>query len=152
MLGAYLIPSASYRLLEGTTAGLGSYFIVEKSPMRSIWLAALVAAMAGCSPLAQRQAGAARFVGQPETVLTRARGVPDSIQVSAGLRLLTYRDWQAETVPGAPFCFGPGPFCGGGGFPPPPPTELACDTTFSVGGGTVLGFSLRGPGCAWYRA
>jgi hypothetical protein len=112
-------------------------------------LLAWVGLIAGCSTLAERQESGARLVGKPVAELEGAMGVPTRTSEAGAVTFLIYEDRHPETVPGNPFCYGPGPFCDGGGFPPPPPANLVCDTTFTVTNGVVRAFSLRGEGCAY---
>jgi hypothetical protein len=117
--------------------------------MRRFWLLVLTALVAGCSNgLAERQAALALWIGKPETDLVGTMGAPARTYDAGGMKFLTYEDRRLEIVPGAPYpyYFGPGPFGYGGGFPPTA-TTLACDTTFTIAGGIVRAFSLRGNAC-----
>ena len=99
----------------------------------------------GCADgLVEQQARDTQFVGQPEVALVHDLGAPARTVADGGTMLLTYEQRRLKTVPGAPFCNGPGVWCGGAGFPPPPPVTLVCATTFTVDQGVVRGFSLRG--------
>ncbi len=106
------------------------------------WLTVIGLALfvAGCTNgLAQRQAELALWVGRPETDLVGAMGAPSRSYETAGMKFLTYEDRRLELVPGSPYYWG-------GGFPPTA-LNLVCDTTFTVGGGVVRAFSLRGNAC-----
>ncbi|MDQ2762256.1 MAG: hypothetical protein M3Y22_01805 [Pseudomonadota bacterium] len=114
--------------------------------MRFAPLLALLGLLACCSNrLAARQAELSRWVGQPETELVGIMGAPTRSYDSGGMKFLTYEESRVEIVPACPY-FGPGPFWYGGGFPPTV-TNLVCDTTFTVAGGIVRAFSLRGNAC-----
>ncbi|MEA2740417.1 MAG: hypothetical protein QOH05_3724 [Acetobacteraceae bacterium] len=117
--------------------------------MRRLCLLAWIMLAAGCSDgLAGRQAELARWVGRPEVDLVALMGAPNRSYETDGVKFLTYEDRRVEIVPGSPF-YGPGPFGPfgyGGGFPPTA-MNLACDTTFTVAGGIVRAFSLRGNAC-----
>lgn len=115
--------------------------------MRSLWLLVISVPMAGCTSLAERQAQSATLVGQPVTELVTKMGDPAQTQDAGGTTVLTYEDKRLSTVPGAPFCFGPGMWCDGTGFPPPPPVMLVCRTTFMVNAGIVSGYHVDGSGC-----
>lgn len=115
--------------------------------MRRILLLLAMLTAAGCvNRLAQRQAFLNRFVGQPETVLVQALGVPDRSYRTGGIAFLAYVDRRIETLP-SPFSAGPW-WLGwyNGGFPPQVVT-LECDTTFQVQGGIVRSYVLRGNDC-----
>ena len=115
--------------------------------MRRVYAAAMLVALAGCANgLAERRAELSQWVGQPETMLLGAMGAPSRTYETSGMKFLTYEDRRVEVVPGSPSYFGPGPFWFGGGFPPEAVT-LLCDTTFTVAGGVVRAFSLRGNAC-----
>jgi hypothetical protein len=114
--------------------------------MRGIWLIALAGALAACTNgLAQRQAELTKWVGKPETDLIGLMGVPTRTYETGGMKFLTYDDRQTEVIPGPPY-FGPGPVWYSSGFPPSIVT-WECDTTFTVTGGVVRAFSLRGNAC-----
>ena len=110
-----------------------------------IFLVAGTVLIAGCADgLVEQQARDTQFVGQPEAALLHNMGAPARTVADGGTMLLTYEQRRLKTVPGAPFCNGPGVWCGGAGFPPPPPVTLVCATTFTVDQGVVRGFNLRG--------
>ncbi len=96
--------------------------------------------------LATRRAELGQWVGRPETELLGAMGAPNRSYDSGGTKFLTYEERRVEVVPGAPYFFGSGPFGDGSPFPPTA-TTLVCDTTFTVAGGIVRAFSLRGNAC-----
>ena len=115
--------------------------------MRRSVLIAAASMLFGCAdPRAARQAELATWVGRPEVALVQAMGAPSRTYETAGMKFLTYEDPRFEVVPGAPIYLEPGPFWYGGGFPPTA-INLACDTTFTVSGGVVRAYSLRGNAC-----
>ena len=115
--------------------------------MRRVLMIAMLTALTGCvNLLAQRRAELAHWVGQPETALVGAMGAPTRTYETGGMKFLTYEDRRVEIIPGTPYYFGPGPFWYGGGFPPEAITEV-CNTTFTIAGGVVRAFSLRGNAC-----
>jgi hypothetical protein len=112
--------------------------------MRNTWLLGLAGLVAGCTDgLAARQAQLAQWVGRPETDLVGILGAPTRVYETDGTKFLTYDDRRVEIQPAY---FGPGPFWYGGGFPPTA-TTLECNTTFTVAGGVVRAYSLRGNAC-----
>ena len=114
---------------------------------RLLGVIGLAVVIAGCTNvLAQRQAELAQWVGRPETERVGAMGAPSRSYETGGMKFLTYEDRRTEIVPGSPYYYGPGPFGWGGGVPPTA-TTLVCDTTFTIGGGVVRAFSLRGNAC-----
>jgi hypothetical protein len=105
--------------------------------------------LAGCvNELAQRQAELTRWVGRPETELVSEMGAPNRSYATGGITVLTYEESRVDIIPGSPFYQGYGPYWWGAG--PglaPQALNLRCDTTFTVAGGVVQGFSLRGNDC-----
>jgi hypothetical protein len=106
-------------------------------------------ALAGCvKGLAQRQAELTRWVGQPETELVSAMGAPSRSYETNGIKVLTYDDNRVDIIPGSPAYPGYGPYWWASGYGlPPQAVNLRCDTNFTIAGGVVKGFSLRGNGC-----
>jgi hypothetical protein len=103
--------------------------------------------VAGCANgLAQRQAELSQWIGRPEAMLVGAMGAPARTYETGQMKFLTYEDRRVDYVPGSPYYYGPGPFWSGGGFPPEVVTST-CDTTFTISGGIVRAFSLRGNAC-----
>lgn len=114
--------------------------------MPRAWAVFAAALLAGCTGgLAERQAELTQWVGQPETQLVAAMGVPRRTYDSGAMKFLTYQDVRIERQPSGDFYFGPGPAAPTGFWDGT--TALVCDTTFAVSGGVVKGFSLRGNGC-----
>lgn len=105
--------------------------------------------LGGCvSSIAQRQAELQHWIGQPETELVQSMGVPNRTYTAGGMKFLTYEERQTVVYPGTPYWQGMPPYWyGTGGALPPQTVSYACDTTFTIAGGTVRAFSLRGNGC-----
>lgn len=108
-------------------------------------------ALCGCvNTVARREAVLARWVGRPEIELVRMLGAPNRAYETNGTKVLTYEERRVDILPGVPFYdgFGPyyGPFWGVGGLPPEA-VNLVCFTNFTVSGGIVRGFTLRGNAC-----
>jgi hypothetical protein len=115
--------------------------------MRRFVLLAAVGLIAGCvNQVAVRQAQLAQWVGRPEVELVQAMGVPTRTYETGGMKFLSYQEQRVEIVPGSPFYGDPFWYGYGGGFPPTA-VNLDCDTTFTVAGGIVRAFSLRGNAC-----
>ena len=116
--------------------------------MRLSWIFALAGLASGCTDgLAQRQVQLAQWVGRPEIELVGMIGAPTRTYETDGMKFLTYQEQRVEIMPGSPYYLDRGPFgYGGGGFPPTART-LVCDTTFTIAGGLVRAFSLRGNAC-----
>jgi hypothetical protein len=114
--------------------------------MRSVGVVLVTGLLTGCTGgLAERQAELSQWVGQPEVQLVAAMGAPNRSYDSGGLKFLTYEEVHVERGPGGPYYFGPGP-AGPSGFGGVV-FSTVCDTTFTVAGGLVKGFSFRGDGC-----
>ena len=110
----------------------------------------LMAALAGCAPAFNRPAFLATFVGQPEAELVRRLGVPSRTYETGGRKFLAYSERRSEVIEGGPFFGGFGYYGSGfGGFGafPTEVIERDCETTFEVGDGRVLGWTLRGNAC-----
>ena len=110
----------------------------------------LAAALAGCAPAFNRPAFLATLVGQPETELVRRLGVPSRTYETDGRKFLAYSERRSEVIGGGPFFGGFGYFGSGLGYGaafPPEIIERICETTFEVGNGRVLAWSLRGNAC-----
>ncbi len=110
----------------------------------------LAAVLAGCGPAFDRPAFLATLVGQPEAELVRRLGVPSRTYETGGRKFLAYSEQRADLIGGGPFFGGFGYFGPGygtyGGFPAEI-IERSCETTFEVGDGRVLAWSLRGNVC-----
>lgn len=120
--------------------------------MKPILLFTLATALAGCAPAFNRPAFLATFVGQPETELVRRLGVPSRTYETDGRKFLAYSERRSDVIGGGPFFGGFGYFGGGLGLGydaafPAEIIERACETTFEVGNGRVLTWSLRGNAC-----
>jgi|ERR1700733_4570556 hypothetical protein len=109
--------------------------------------AVLVAWLLACCTggLAERQAELTQWIGQPEAQLVAAMGAPHRTSASGAQKFLTYEDLRTKRQPSGDFYFGPGPAAPTGFWDGT--TALACDTTFTLTGGVVKGFSVRGNGC-----
>jgi hypothetical protein len=115
--------------------------------MRRNVLLVIVGLLAGCTnQLAARQAYLSQFIGQPESALVQALGVPARNYETGGVKYLAYDEHRVDIIPGTP-AYGPF-FMGwyGGGFPPQV-ISLDCETTFEVSDGNVRAFTLRGNAC-----
>ena len=113
--------------------------------MRCLWVVMLAGWLGGCTGLLEtRRSELTQWVGRPEIELAAAMGAPNRTYDAGGMKFLTYEERRVEVVPGSYDGFGP--FWYGGGFPPTT-TTLVCDTTFTVAGGVVRAFSLRGNAC-----
>ena len=120
------------------------------------WLM-LAAVLAGCAPAFNRSAFLATLVGQPEAELVRRLGVPSRTYETGGRKFLAYSERRSDVIGGGPFLGGFGYYGSGfgyygsgygyyGGFPAEI-VEERCETTFEVGDGRVLAWSLHGNAC-----
>lgn len=110
----------------------------------------LAAVLAGCAPPFDRPAFLATLVGQPEAELVRRLGVPSRTYETGGRKFLAYSEQRSNLIGGGPFFGGFGYFGSGVGYYgafPPEIVERNCETTFEVGDGRVLAWSLRGNAC-----
>ena len=119
--------------------------------MRRVWPVLGAGLLVACTNgLETRQAELTQWVGQPETQLLAAMGAPNRVYESGATKFLTFEDRRVEQQPAWPSyygpgygpVFGPGPLGYGGTI-----FTTVCDTTFTVSGGVVRAFSLRGNGC-----
>ena len=83
----------------------------------------------------------------------RRLGVPSRTYETGERKFLAYSEQHSDLIGGGPFFgglgyFGPGygGYGGYGGFPTEV-VERKCETTFEVGNGRVLAWSLRGNAC-----
>lgn len=108
------------------------------------------ALLASCAPAFDRPAFLASFVGQPEAEVVRRLGVPARTYEAGGRKFLAYSERRIDVLPTGPF-FGGAGFIGAGygyyGAFPQQVIERGCETTFEVGDGRVLTWSLRGSLC-----
>lgn len=106
----------------------------------------LAAFLAGCAPAFDRPAFLATLVGQPEAAVVRQLGVPSRTYETNGRKFLAYSERRVEVVP-VGLGYGYGYFGPSFGYSPSQIIERACETTFEVGDGRVLTWSLRGNAC-----
>jgi hypothetical protein len=115
--------------------------------MRRVVLLLLAGLLVGCAnQLAAREAYLKQFIGQPDSAVVQAMGVPTRSYETGGVKYLAYSEHRVDIVPSLP-TYGPG-FYGwyGGGFPPQV-VEWTCETTFQVVDGKIGSFTLRGNAC-----
>jgi len=124
--------------------------LVQSRPARQVLALALLVLAAGCANgLAQRQAFLNQFVGHPEQELLGKLGVPNRTYTAEGVKYLAYDQRRIALVPPLP-PYGPGPWWPYGWYgagAPPQAVELNCETTFTVAGGVVKSYTLRGNAC-----
>jgi hypothetical protein len=107
----------------------------------------MIGLFAGCAnELAERQAYLSQFIGQPESAVVQAMGVPSRSFETGGITYLAYSEHRIDFIPGTP-TYAPF-FVGGygGGFPPQI-VQLDCETTFQVEDGKIRSYVLRGNAC-----
>jgi hypothetical protein len=106
------------------------------------WLVVAIL-LAGCADrTAERAALAGQFIGRSEAELVRDAGVPSRTVEAGGRRFVVYEERRVEYVPYGPFGR---PYYWNAG--PAQAVEYTCETNFEIGGGKVVGFSLRGNAC-----
>lgn len=107
-------------------------------------------AVAGCVQGVPRQVYLNSLVGQSETELVRQLGVPSRTYETGGRTFIAYTEQRTDVVPTPGFFGGGFGFWGDGygygGFVPEI-YQRTCETTFEIGGGRVLSWSLRGNAC-----
>jgi hypothetical protein len=105
--------------------------------------------LGGCgNGLGKRQAELCQWIGRPETALVQALGAPARSYETDGIKVLTYEDRRVDIIPGTAFYPGYGRAgWGAGAGLPPQAVNLTCDTNFTIAGGLVKSFSLRGNAC-----
>ena len=115
--------------------------------MRCAAVLLLVVLLGGCTNvLAERQAYLNQFIGQPESALVQAMGVPSRSFTTAGVTYLAYNEHRIDFIPGTPM-YGPFYWGGYGGGFPPQIVQLDCETTFQVVDGRISTYTLRGNAC-----
>lgn len=105
----------------------------------------VVASCADPAAVARHEAAMNAYVGQSELDLVHKLGVPSRSYDVDGRRFLAYSRRSIDVWPGMSFG-GFGPFGYGGGVPPQV-VQWACDTTFELVGGRVIGWQQRGNNC-----
>jgi hypothetical protein len=112
---------------------------------RIVWIV-LAGLVASCTnQLAARQAYLNQFVGQPESAVVQAMGVPTRSFVTGGVTYLAYDEHRVDFLP-APPTFAPWYYGGYGAFPPQV-VQFNCETTFEVADNKIRAFTLRGNAC-----
>ena len=115
--------------------------------MHRLLIAALAAlAFTACATRADFDAGHSAMNGRSEDVLVATPGVPVRTYEAEGRRFLQYERRRLVTYPGSPGFYGRYGRYIGGGFAPSVESR-ACDVTFEVRAGRVVGFNARGNDC-----
>lgn len=118
-----------------------------RGTMRSLLTTALAAlALSACATREGFDARTSALVGRSEVDLVAALGVPARTYDAEGRRFLQYEERRLITYPGSPGFYGRYGRYLGGGFPPSVETR-ACDLTFELRDGRVVGFNARGNNC-----
>jgi hypothetical protein len=115
--------------------------------MRRVTLLSLACLLAGCAnQTAKRETYLDQFIGQPDSAVVQAMGVPARTYETDGVRYLAYNEHRIDIAPATP-THGPW-FYGwvGGGFPPQV-IEWYCETTFKVSDGKIATYTLHGNAC-----
>jgi len=116
--------------------------------MKRVMISVIVAALlAGCGPAFNRPAFLATLVGQPEAEVVRRLGVPSRTYEANGRKFLAYSERRSEVLSLGVGFGGYGYFGPSFGYYPSQVIERGCETTFEVGDGRVLTWSLRGNAC-----
>ena len=112
--------------------------------MRRCILLLTIALLGGCADrLAERQARLTPLIGRSEAELVRTLGVPTRAYETEGVKYLAYEERRVDIQPFFPaYPYAP-PF----GFNQPQVVNAVCETTFSISGGVVRIFVLRGNAC-----
>lgn len=114
--------------------------------MRRAVLMLLTGLLAGCvNQLAAREAYLSKFVGQPDSAVVQAMGVPTRTYETGGVKYLAYDEHRVDLIPATP-TYGPY-YLGWYNAFPPQVIQLDCETTFEVVEGKVRSFNLRGNAC-----
>ena len=114
--------------------------------MRCTALLLLAGLLGGCAnQLAERQAYLNQFIGQPESSVVQAMGVPSRTFQTGGVTYLAYNEHRIDFIPGTP-TYAPF-YLGSYGAFPPQIVQLDCETTFQVVDGKIASFQLRGNAC-----
>ncbi|HUN43630.1 MAG TPA: hypothetical protein VMU81_25320 [Acetobacteraceae bacterium] len=125
-------------------------FLAQRRPLRRMLAVGLIVLGSGCTnELAQRQAFLNQFVGHPEQGLIETLGVPNRSYTAEGVKYLAYDERRVTLIPPLP-PYGAGPWWYYGwydGGAPAEAVELKCETTFTVAGGVVKSYMLRGNAC-----
>lgn len=108
---------------------------------------AFAALLAGCGPAFNRPAFLATLVGQPEAEVVRRLGVPSRTYETNGRKFLAYSERRSEVLSLGVGFGGYGYFGPNFGYYPSQVIERGCETTFEIGDGRVLTWSLRGNAC-----
>ncbi|WP_149539820.1 hypothetical protein [Siccirubricoccus phaeus] len=112
----------------------------------------LLPLLAGCAREPPLEARLAPLVGQPESALLASQGVPTRSYESEGKKYLQYEWRRTQLWPSDPYYY---PYWGGryGRFGPllPPAGPMlvtrGCDVIFTLQGGKVESFGVRGDDC-----
>lgn len=119
--------------------------------MRRILSFTLLLSIVGCAPGFDRRAYLSTLIGQQEAELVRQLGVPARTYDAGGRRFVAYEERRADIYGGGPFFGGGFGYFGAGyglyGAFPAQVVERGCETTFELGEGRVLSWSLRGNAC-----
>jgi hypothetical protein len=114
--------------------------------MRCTALLLLAGLVGGCAnQLAERQAYLKQFIGQPESSVVQAMGVPSRTFQTGGVTYLAYNEHRIDFIPSPP-TYAPF-YLGSYGAFPPQIIQLDCETTFQVVDGKIASFQLRGNAC-----